>query len=470
MLVVVAVGAVLVLTNFFGGGTGLGYKGLALVPVPIDGDGGGDGGGGIPPAGPANGSYVSDSFGPSATIYNGPYNSGTNYVSYTCLSGICSAYPSGNSCVNTTSFTKGSNGGTTYMPHNSYNERTSTINLTSWSWDDEGGGNSRIGGGAWQFNWSHTGCSCNLSCTDEVGSNCAGSASGPVAVSFSLTQPLNTNGYAYNRCESGSGYGTWGAFVSNYQATNIACNSGYVIFGNVSNPGSTTSCASPAGTISASQTSCLTGSSCGTITTTINHRWGSVVKLVNVTTGISTVWQTIPVDPTANTSPSSQFSYSQNFTAPATAGQYKFSLYNNTGNAILDATLLSSTEVITVNTTPTQPDFTLNSSNAIHVTILAGGPTKTSTDTTITITSANGFSSNVTLSASSDISGAIYNFITNPLISSKYSTGSVFSITIPSATTKGPHTITIQGADGGLIRTVNVILNVESYNTGWKEF
>ena len=280
-------------------------------------------------------------------------------VVYSCLSsGICTAppptLPAGWSCVNTISFTEGSNGGTRYTPHNSYNERTITINLTSWNWDDEGGGQSQIGGGSWHFNWSHTGCSCNLSCSDEVGSNCAGSARGPVAVSFSLTQPLNTNGYAYNKCESGSGYGTWGAFSSNYQATNIACNSGYVIFGNVSNPGSTTSCASPAGTISASQTSCLTGSSCGTITTTINHRWGSVVKLVNVTTGISTVWQTMPADPTANTSPSSQFSYSQNFTAPATAGQYKFALYNNTGSASLDSAPLASVVVnVNANTIPT---------------------------------------------------------------------------------------------------------------------
>jgi len=118
-----------------------------------------------------------------------------------------------------------------------------------------------------------------------------------------------------------------------------------------------------------------------------------------------------------------------------------------------------------------KPDFTLTRNpNVIFATILAGGPPATSTDTTITLAPINGFNSDVTLSASSDISGATYNFSANPLVSSKYSTGSVFNVKIPSTTTKGPHTITITGVDGGLIRTANVILNVESFNPGWREF
>ncbi|MCX6731541.1 MAG: hypothetical protein NTX55_00960, partial [Candidatus Parcubacteria bacterium] len=132
---------------------------------------------------------------------------------------------------------------------------------------------------------------------------------------------------------------------------------------------------------------------------------------------------------------------------------------------------LAKNVIATFNASTPSPDFTLNSSGSIIATVVSGGPAKTSSNTTITLTPANEFSDNITLSASSDISGATYNFTTNnPLTSSKYSTGSVFNITIPSTTTRGQHTIVIRGADGGLVRTVNVILNVESYNPGWQEF
>ena len=123
-------------------------------------------------------------------------------------------------------------------------------------------------------------------------------------------------------------------------------------------------------------------------------------------------------------------------------------------------------------TPPPQPDFTLNSSGAIYATVLVGGPAKTSTDTTITVTPFNGFSSNVNLSVQSAnpaLTGATYNFSNPTLTSSTYSSGSTFNVVLPATTAAGLYTITIKGEDGGLIRTVPVYLNVETFNLGWKE-
>ena len=119
-------------------------------------------------------------------------------------------------------------------------------------------------------------------------------------------------------------------------------------------------------------------------------------------------------------------------------------------------------------------DFTLNSSNGIHATLLTGGPAATSDNTTITVIPSNGFSISVNLSVQSinpALAGATYNFSNPTLTSSQYSTGSTFSVTVPSNTPAGTYTIIIQGRDGGLIRTVtpDLRLNVEVFNPGWQE-
>ena len=118
------------------------------------------------------------------------------------------------------------------------------------------------------------------------------------------------------------------------------------------------------------------------------------------------------------------------------------------------------------------PDFILNSSNAIHITLIIGSPSQTSGSTTITVIPANGFNSNVGLSVQSvspGLSGATYNFSNPTLIPSKYSSGSTFSVTLPSTTLAGIYAITIKGEGSGLVRTVDVRLNVEVFDPGWQE-
>jgi len=117
-------------------------------------------------------------------------------------------------------------------------------------------------------------------------------------------------------------------------------------------------------------------------------------------------------------------------------------------------------------------DFQLNISGAIHATLIPGGPAKNSSEATTTITAFNGFNDNVALSvesASPNLTGATYHFSDTSLASSKYSKGSAFYVTVPSATPAGLYVITIKGRDGGLIRTATVNLNVESYNPDWRE-
>lgn len=125
----------------------------------------------------------------------------------------------------------------------------------------------------------------------------------------------------------------------------------------------------------------------------------------------------------------------------------------------------------TFNVSVSPPDFTFNSSNAIYATLI-GSPSQTSNSTTITIIPSNGFNDNINLSVQSvspALAGATYNFSDSTLTSSEYSSGSTFSVTLPSTTPAGTYTIIIRGADGGLIRTINVNLNVEVFSPGWME-
>jgi hypothetical protein len=125
-------------------------------------------------------------------------------------------------------------------------------------------------------------------------------------------------------------------------------------------------------------------------------------------------------------------------------------------------------------TTPSncfQPDFTLYSSNAIYVTLVSGGPAKTSNTTNISAIPINGFSGTIgPLTAASDITGASYKFSpANTFSCPGGSCSSVsFSVIVPSTTTSGPHTIVVKDSITG--NSVNIILNVEVFNPGWIEF
>ncbi|TSD02144.1 MAG: LamG domain-containing protein, partial [Parcubacteria group bacterium Athens0714_24] len=119
-----------------------------------------------------------------------------------------------------------------------------------------------------------------------------------------------------------------------------------------------------------------------------------------------------------------------------------------------------------------QPDFSLNSSNAIYATIVQGQTTNRSNSTTITVSPLNGFSSNINFSVQSISPAIAYtpNFSNSTLSSSQYASGSTFSITLPASTPAGIYTIVIKGDSGGIVRTVNLTLNVEIFNPNWVEF
>ncbi len=117
------------------------------------------------------------------------------------------------------------------------------------------------------------------------------------------------------------------------------------------------------------------------------------------------------------------------------------------------------------------PNFNLSNSNSIHATIISKGAA-VSDETTITVVNVRKFSGSVSLSVTNinpPLSGATYNFSDATLSSSKYSTGSTFSVNVPSDTSSGLYTITVHGQGGGLSDDVTIKLNVESLNPTWKE-
>ncbi len=121
---------------------------------------------------------------------------------------------------------------------------------------------------------------------------------------------------------------------------------------------------------------------------------------------------------------------------------------------------------------PLPPDFTLSNSNVILATIIESRST-VSGETTITVTDPINFSDDVSLSAQSispAMPGVSYNFGDSTLSSSEYSTGSTFRVNVPGSASKGLYIITVRGEDGGLVRTVEIRLNVEELDPGWEEF
>jgi subtilisin-like proprotein convertase family protein len=112
---------------------------------------------------------------------------------------------------------------------------------------------------------------------------------------------------------------------------------------------------------------------------------------------------------------------------------------------------------LTINAAPT-PDFTLSATPASQ-TVTAGG----SASFTVSNAVLNGFSGNVTLSASPAISGVSYGFAPNPQ-------GPAGSSTLTCTTTAGASTgvkaITITGTSGALVHTANVSLTINPSGGG----
>ena len=105
-----------------------------------------------------------------------------------------------------------------------------------------------------------------------------------------------------------------------------------------------------------------------------------------------------------------------------------------------------------VGTASTTPGFTLSpSASSVSV-----GQGKSATDT-ITVTSLNGFTGNVTLAATGVPAGVTAAFSTNPTSSS-----SILTLTASSTAATGPATITITGTSGSLSETATISFFVGS--------
>lgn len=108
-------------------------------------------------------------------------------------------------------------------------------------------------------------------------------------------------------------------------------------------------------------------------------------------------------------------------------------------------------------------DFSLRALNGIYVTLAKGGSNTTdSSKTDVLVEPVWGFNKNVSLTASSGISGAVYSFAPQILFDTGYSVGSMFFVSVPNNTTPSTYPIIITGNAGGIIRITTVNINVET--------
>ena len=139
-------------------------------------------------------------------------------------------------------------------------------------------------------------------------------------------------------------------------------------------------------------------------------------------------------------------------TTAATPGTHTVTITGTSG------ALVHSTNVTLVINAPPTPTFTMSVTPASQ-TITAGG----ATSYTVSTTALNGFSGNVSLSASPAISGVTYGFTPNPVAAGSSSS---FSVTTTAAATPGTHTVTVTGVSGAITRTSNVTLVINAPSGG----
>lgn len=115
------------------------------------------------------------------------------------------------------------------------------------------------------------------------------------------------------------------------------------------------------------------------------------------------------------------------------------------------------------------PDFSLQKSGNVEISGVRG----TSTPATLTILPQNSFSSAVNLSVSylpPQLSGSEIFLSKNSLSNSTFSSGAEFRIVANHPIATGSYLITVQGQSGGLLRTINVVLNVDNKKLKVEEF
>ncbi len=139
--------------------------------------------------------------------------------------------------------------------------------------------------------------------------------------------------------------------------------------------------------------------------------------------------------------------YGYAFTLDPARTATSITLPGNANVVALAMTLISSGPV---------PDFSISASPASQTVTPGSG-----TSYTATVTAINGFTGNVTLSATGLPAGATPSFTTNPLNGSGTST---LGITTTSATPAGSYTVTVTGTAGSLQHSTTVTLNVADFS------
>jgi hypothetical protein len=208
----------------------------------------------------------------------------------------------------------------------------------------------------------------------------------------------------------------------------------------------------------------LTTSSTVNITQGNTANWGVQVNLISGSTQpvTLTVIGSLPAGATSNTpiinSPSFTTTVSIATTTSTPPGTYPLTI------SASDGSLTDSTPIILiVNQLPPAPDFSISSS-ALTITITQGS----SEDSTISITSLNGFNSPVILTAS--WIGAIPSGVTlnlpSPIIPPSNSmTTSTLTVTASDVASTGSYTLRITGTSGAMIHQVDITVQITSAPT-----
>ncbi len=181
--------------------------------------------------------------------------------------------------------------------------------------------------------------------------------------------------------------------------------------------------------------------------TALNGFAGSVT--LSATPAISGVTYSFSPNPMAANGSST---LSVTSTAAATPGSHTVTITGTSGSLTHTATV-----GLVINAAPT-PTFTLSATPASQ-TVTAGG----STSYTVNTAAQNGFSGNITLSASPAITGVGYSFSPNPVAVGSSST---LTVTTTSGATTGTHAVSINGTSGATAASTGVTLVINPAGGG----
>ncbi|MCC6409415.1 MAG: S8 family serine peptidase, partial [Planctomycetes bacterium] len=192
----------------------------------------------------------------------------------------------------------------------------------------------------------------------------------------------------------------------------------------------------------ASQSVTAGGSTTFTVSNSALNGFASNITL-SATPAISGVTYGFSPNPMA---PNGSSTLTVNTTGAATTGTQTLTITGTSGSLVHTTTVS-----LTINAAPV-PDFTIAASPSSR-TITVG----TSTTYTVTTAAVNGFTGNVTLSATPAISGVTYAFSPNPVAAGGSST---LTVTTTTGASTGTFNLAITGTSGSLVHSTNVGLTL----------